>query len=64
MSKFYLTAPLNLVDSDYSVLDYKSATLNFSYVLRRNVRLLAEYTYLDGESGNYGRLSCGFVAAF
>ncbi|MFC2113073.1 hypothetical protein ACFLTA_07380 [Bacteroidota bacterium] len=64
MSKFYLTGLLNFVESDYSPLDYKSATLNFSYVLRRNVRLLTEYTYLDSEEGKYGKLSCGFVAAF
>ncbi len=64
MSKFYLTCLLNIVESDYSVLDYKSATLNLSYVLRRNIRMLGEYTYLDSEEGKYGRLSCGFVAAF
>ena len=64
MSKYYLTGLLNWVESDYEPLNYKSATLNFSYVLRRNVRLLAEYTYLDGEEGKYGKLSCGFMAAF
>ena len=53
MSKFYLTGLLNYVESDYAALDYMSATLNFNYVLRRNVRLLTEYTYLDGEEGTY-----------
>ena len=64
MSKFYLTGLLNKVESDFSSLDYMSATLNFSYVLRRNVRLITEYTWLDSEEGKYGRLSCGFMAAF
>jgi hypothetical protein len=63
MSKLYLTGLLNWVDSDYSSLDYKSATLNLSYLLRRNVRLVTEYTYLSGVE-QYGKLSMGFVAAF
>ena len=64
MSKFYITSLLNWVESDYDPLNYKSATLNLSYVLRRNVRLLAEYSYVDSEEGKYGKLSCGFMAAF
>lgn len=64
MSKYYITGLLNWVDSDYEPLNYKSATLNFNYVLRRNVRLLAEYTYVDSEEGKFGKLSCGFMAAF
>jgi len=64
MSKFYVTGLINWVDSDYDLLNYKSATLNFSYILRRNVRLLSEYTYVNGEEGKYGKLSCGFMAAF
>ncbi len=64
MSKYYITGLLNWVESDYDPLNYKSATLNFSYVLRRNVRLLAEYTYVDADEGKYGKLSCGFMAAF
>lgn len=63
MSKFYLTGLLNLVESDYEPLDYKSATLNFSYVLRRNVRLLTEFTWLDSEE-KYTKVSAGFMAAF
>lgn len=62
-SKFYLTGLLNWVDSDYTQLNYKSATASLSYVLRRNVRLVSEYTYLSGEE-EYGKLSLGFSAAF
>ena len=64
MSKLYITGLLNQVDSDYALLNYKSATVNLSYVLRRNVRLITEFTYLDGEDGKYGKLGCGFMAAF
>jgi len=63
MSKLYLTGLLNWVDSDYNQLNYKSATASLSYVLRRNVRLVSEYTYLKGEE-EYGKFSLGFVAAF
>jgi hypothetical protein len=62
-SKLYLTGLLNWVDSDYTQLNYKSATASLSYLLRRNVRLISEYTYLNGEE-DYGKVSLGFVAAF
>jgi hypothetical protein len=62
-SKLYLTGLLNYVESDYEPLDYKSATLNLSYVLRRNVRLLTEFSWVDSEE-KYGKVSCGFMAAF
>lgn len=62
-SKWYFTGLLNWVESDYDPLDYKSATLHLGHVLRRNVRLISEYTYLDGEE-KYGKFSIGFVSAF
>jgi hypothetical protein len=63
MSKLYFTGLLNWVDSNYSTPDYKSATVNISYLLRRNVRLTSEYTYLSGEE-QYSKVSLGFVAGF
>ena len=45
MSKWYLTGLLNIVESDADGLDYRSATLHAGYVLRRNVRLVTEYSY-------------------
>jgi len=63
MSKLYLTGLLNYVESDYEPLNYKSATLNLSYVLRRNVRLLTEFSWVESEE-KYGKVSCGFMAAF
>ncbi len=63
ISKWYFTGLLNWLESDYDPLDYKSATLHVGHVLRRNVRLISEYTWLEGEE-KYGKLSLGFVAAF
>jgi hypothetical protein len=63
MSKWYLTGLFNWVDSDDDALDYTAATLHTGYLLRRNVRLIAEYTYqLSGTK--YGRINAGFVSAF
>ncbi|HRZ22381.1 MAG TPA: hypothetical protein P5184_11985 [Bacteroidales bacterium] len=63
MSKYYLTGLLNLVDSDLDQLDYQSATLHFGYLMRRNVRLVAEGTYIFSGT-NYAKASLGFVSAF
>ncbi|MCU0472929.1 MAG: hypothetical protein MUC93_06130 [Bacteroidales bacterium] len=63
MSTWYLTGLLNWVESDFDALDYRSATLHAGYILRRNVRLVSEYTYkFSGTS--YGKLSLGFISAF
>ena len=63
MSKWYFTGLFNWVDSDLDQLDYSSGTLHTGYLLRRNVRLVAEYTRIfSGEP--YGKLSAGFVSAF
>lgn len=63
MSKWYFTGLVNWVDSDLDQLDYSSGTLHAGYLLRRNVRLVAEYTRIF--SGDpYGKLSAGFVSAF
>jgi hypothetical protein len=63
MSKWYLTGLFNWVESDINDLDYKSATLHAGYLLRRNVRLVSEFTYqLSGDS--YGKFNLGFVSAF
>jgi len=63
MSKWYLTGLFNFVDSDIDELDYTAATLHAGYLLRRNLRLVSEYTYkFSGIS--YGKVNAGFVAAF
>jgi len=62
-SKWYLTGLYNWVNSDLDELDYQSATLHAGYLLRRNVRLVTEYSY-NMVNASYGRLSAGFVSAF
>ncbi len=66
MSNWYLTGLFNWVESDMDNLDYKSATLHAGYLLRRNLRVVSEYTYsLSGISDyKYGKVSAGFVSAF
>ncbi len=62
-SDWYLTALFNWVDSDLDYLDYTSATLHAGYLLRRNIRLVGEYS--QGFTGEeFGKASVGFVAAF
>lgn len=62
-SNWYLTGLGNWVESDIDELDYMSATLHAGYLLRRNVRLVTEYTRIFGNE-SYGRASVGFVSAF
>jgi len=63
MSTWYLTGLLNWVESDLDMLDYRSATLHAGYLIRRNVRLVTEFTQVFGNN-QYGKLSAGFVSAF
>jgi hypothetical protein len=64
-SNWYLLGLFNWVDSEFTPARYKSATFHAGYLLRRNVRLAAEYTldftYADR---TMNRLSVGFVSAF
>jgi hypothetical protein len=63
MSKWYLTGLFNWVESVLNDLDYRSATLHAGYLLRRNLRLVSEFTYqFSGIS--YGKVNAGFVSAF
>jgi len=61
-SRVFLAGLFNWVDSDLNELDYKSFSGHLSYVLRRNIRLVAEYTRIFSNDKN--RLGAGFVAAF
>ncbi len=64
-SNWYLLGLFNWVDSEFTPANYQSATFHAGYLLRRNVRLAAEYT-LDFTSTErtINRLSVGFVSAF
>ena len=63
MSNWYLTGLFNLVDSNDELLDYRSATIHAGYLLRRNVRIVSEFTWQFTENP-YGRVNAGFVSAF
>jgi len=63
MSTWYLNGLVNWVDSDIDLLDYRSATLHAGYLIRRNVRLVTEFTQVFSGTP-YGKLSAGFVSAF
>ncbi|MDF1559851.1 MAG: hypothetical protein P1P83_06555 [Bacteroidales bacterium] len=63
MSKYYFTGLVNLVESQIDQFDYQSATLHFGYLLRRNVRAVAEGTYIFSGTP-YAKASLGFVSAF
>ncbi len=69
-SKWYALGLLNLVDSDlkpveHAGYDYASGTLHTGYILKRNVRIAAEYTWdFTNKNNQYGRASLGFISAF
>lgn len=60
-SKLYFTGLFNWMELD-KVNTYKTATLNLGYMLKRNVRVLSEYTY--DLKWKFGKLSIGLVAAY
>lgn len=62
-SNWYLTGLVNWVDSNLGALDYTSATLHAGYLLRRNVRLVTEYTQVIVPD-SYGKVNVGIVSAF
>lgn len=61
-SKWYLAGLFNWIESDQSGLNYKSLAGHFGYMLRRNIRLVAEYSH--NFTSEYGRFGIGFISAF
>jgi len=62
---WYGAGLFNWVDSDQDDLDYTAATLHGGWLLRRNLRLLAEGSYIfKGMDGKHPRFSVGMVTAF
>lgn len=61
-SKWYAAALYNWVDSDLNTLDYESATVSLGYMLKRNIRLVGEYTYNINKE--FGQFSVGVISAF
>lgn len=61
-SPWYAVALYNKVDSDMEELAYESMTGSLGWLLRRNIRLVGEYTHrLDKK---FGQAAVGIVAAF
>ncbi|HKK59942.1 MAG TPA: hypothetical protein VJ937_10720 [Salinivirga sp.] len=64
-SNWYLIGMFNDVQSNYDQVKYRSYTLHAGYLLRRNVRMAAEYSLVDDYNlGEYNKINVGFVAAF
>jgi hypothetical protein len=65
-STWYCVGLYNNVDSEIEELDYESGTFNIGFLLRRNIRLIGEYTYVFNENdrGEYSKFSIGLVTAF
>lgn len=64
-SNWYMLGMYNWVESDFDAADYHSTTLHAGYLLRRNIRLAAEYTLDMTQSENkLNKLSFGFISAF
>lgn len=61
-SRWGVTALYNHITSDLAGMEYRSASLSGTYLLGRNLRLLAEYT-LDLENTAH-KMTAGIIAAF
>ena len=61
-SEWYAVGMFNWVDSEQNDLDYKAGTVHLGYMLKRNIRLVGEYSYNFAK--NYGTVGVGFVSAF
>lgn len=60
--KWYGVALYNWVDSDIKTLNHSAGTLSLGYLLRKNFRLIGEYSYnFDKE---YGQVAVGIISAF
>lgn len=61
-SRFYLTGLYNWIDSEFDGYNYETATLSGTYLVARNLRLIAEYTR-DLEF-KMNRFTLGMVSGF
>ncbi len=61
-SKWYGVILYNNVFSDDKFVEWESAAFHLGYMLRRNIRLVGEYSYNIKDS--FGRIGLGFVTAF
>jgi hypothetical protein len=64
-SIWYAVALFNWVDHEDDALDYRSLSAHLGFLIRRNIRLVGEYTYLfRSPYGEHGRVGVGLIAAF
>lgn len=61
-SKWYAAGLFNYINSDYNSADYKAFALNIGYLLRRNFRLVSEFSFDLLKKSN--QISLGFVSGF
>jgi len=61
-SKWYAVGLFNWIESDQTDLNLKQLGIHFGYVLRRNIRLVAEYS--QNFTLEYGTIGLGFITAF
>lgn len=61
-SKCYSVALFNWIESDFRELNLKQLGVHLGYVLRRNIRLVTEYSH--NFTDKFGKMSIGFVSAF
>jgi hypothetical protein len=61
-SDWYGVALFNWIESDQTDLNLKQLGVHFGYLLRRNIRLVAEYS--QNFTAKYGTIGLGFVTAF
>ncbi|MCX8106135.1 MAG: hypothetical protein N3D80_09730, partial [Ignavibacterium album] len=59
---WYGVAIFNWIESDFRELNLKQLGVHFGYLLRRNIRLVAEYSH--NFTDKYGKMNLGFVSAF
>jgi hypothetical protein len=62
---WYAVALYNWVDSELGTLDYESVAFHLGYLIRRNIRLMAEVNYIPKSVyGKHTRAVIGVIAAF
>ena len=61
-SDWYSVALFNWIESNQTDLNLKQLGIHFGYLLKRNIRIVAEYSH--NFTGEYGKVGLGFVTAF
>jgi len=61
-SDWYSAVLFNWIESDQTNLNLKQLGIHLGYMLRRNIRLVAEYS--QNFTHEYGRIGVGFISAF